>query len=126
MYVNRLYLEMGIFQSKSGFSSLENLKSLDTLGTLPAVGDGLGVEERFLFGENLALLSWAFAFPDTQLFQAWVFSCLAAGASGLAISALWVAQRIRVIAASVPRGGEAFFSPLPLAKSFWLTLPCVL
>ena len=48
LYVNRLYLEMGLFQSKSGFpASLENLKSLDTLGSLSAVGDGLGWRSAF-------------------------------------------------------------------------------
>ena len=101
---------MGLFQSKSGFpASLENLKSLDTLGSLSAVGDGLGVEESFLFRENLALLSWVFAFADTQLFQAWVFSAWPLGPLSLQ-SQLYALHRESVLLQpSVPRGGEAFF-----------------
>lgn len=120
IYVNRLYLEMGIFQSKSGFSaSLENLKSLDTLGTLPAVGDGLGW--RSVFSSERTWLSC----PGRLLFL--TPSCFRPGCFLPGRWGLWACTENPCYCNLLFLGvGRHSFSPLPLAKSFWLTLPCVL
>ena len=119
---------MGLFQSKSGFpASLENLKSLDTLGSLSAVGDGLGWRSAFSSERTWLSCPGYLLLPTPSCFR---HGCFLPGRWGLwacNLSSMRCTENLCYCNLLFLGVGRHSFSPLPhRAKSFWLTLPRML